>query len=129
MERIGGVHAEWYRRHIVYLAYAMDALEEGDHGAACHHAYHAVSALLSGIIGLDPYAPGAYVKTLSAMLKTAVDHPPRRRGHVRRVPRLAVFLWRRRRKMRRVRRTPHRHTSRAFTPLKTEFGPKKNLSF
>ncbi|MDT7874633.1 MAG: DNA-binding protein, partial [Pyrobaculum sp.] len=23
-----------------------------------------------------PYAPGAYVKTLSAMLKTAVEHPP-----------------------------------------------------
>jgi HEPN domain-containing protein len=76
MERIGGVHAEWYRRHIAHLAYAMEALEEGDHGAACYHAYHAVSALLSGIIGLDPYASGAYVKTLSAMLKTTVDHPP-----------------------------------------------------
>jgi HEPN domain-containing protein len=76
MERIGGIHAEWYRRHIAHLAYALDALEEGDHGAACYHAYQAVSALLSGIIGLDPYAPGAYIKTLSAMLKTAVDNPP-----------------------------------------------------
>jgi HEPN domain-containing protein len=59
MERIGGVHAEWYRRHIAHLAYA---LEEGDHGAACYHAYQAVSALLSGVVGLDPYAPGASSK-------------------------------------------------------------------
>jgi len=53
----------------------LEALEEGDHGAACYHAHQAVSALLSGIVGLDPYAPGAYVKTLSAMLKAAVEHP------------------------------------------------------
>jgi|GEM_PF-928545 Uncharacterized conserved protein related to C-terminal domain of eukaryotic chaperone, SACSIN len=125
MERIGGVHAEWYRRHIAHLAYAMEALEEGDHGVACYHAYQAVSVLLSGIIGLDPYAPGAYVKILSAMLKTAVDHPPADVATCRRVLRLAVFLWRRRRKMRHLRRTPHQHTSRAFTPLKLNSSQKR----
>jgi HEPN domain-containing protein len=49
MERVGGVHAEWYRRHIVHLAYALEALDEGDHSAACYHAYQVVSSLLSGI--------------------------------------------------------------------------------
>ena len=48
MERIGGVHAEWYRRHIAHLAYALDALEEGDHGAACYHAYQAVQPCSAG---------------------------------------------------------------------------------
>jgi Uncharacterized conserved protein related to C-terminal domain of eukaryotic chaperone, SACSIN len=76
MERIGGVHAEWYRRHISHLAQALEALEGGDHSAACYHAYNAVSALASGILGLDPYVPGGYVKTVSAMLKAVVDELP-----------------------------------------------------
>jgi HEPN domain-containing protein len=49
MERVSGADAEWYRRHIAHLAYALETLDESDHSAACYHAYQAVSSLLSGI--------------------------------------------------------------------------------
>lgn len=76
MERILGIHLEWYRRHISHMALALEALEDGDSQAACYHSYQAVSTLLSGVLGLDPYSPGPVVKTIGSMLKSAVEILP-----------------------------------------------------
>ncbi|RFA93508.1 HEPN domain-containing protein [Pyrobaculum aerophilum] len=76
MERLGGVHLKWYQRHISHMATALESAEMGDKRSACYHAYQAVSALLSGIVGLDPDYPGPVVKTLkSLLLKISESHP------------------------------------------------------
>lgn len=69
MTHIGGIHIKWYQRHIRHLDHAIDALEKGDGVSACYNAYQAVNALLSGVLGLDPYSPGPQLKTIVAMLK------------------------------------------------------------
>ncbi|MCU7786631.1 HEPN domain-containing protein [Pyrobaculum sp. 3827-6] len=76
MERIAGVHLKWYQRHISHMASALEAAEDGDRRSACYHAYQAVTALLSGILGLDPDAPGAVMKTLKSLLLKVSEEVP-----------------------------------------------------
>lgn len=76
MERLGGIHLQWYQRHLEHLALSYESMEKGDLRATCYHAYQAVSALLSGLLGLDPQNPGAVFKTLAAMARMVAEELP-----------------------------------------------------
>ncbi|AFA38288.1 putative conserved protein related to C-terminal domain of eukaryotic chaperone, SACSIN [Pyrobaculum oguniense TE7] len=76
MERLGGIHLQWYQRHLEHLALTYENMEKGDLRDTCYHAYQAVSALLSGLLGLDPQHPGAIFKTLTSMARMVAEELP-----------------------------------------------------